>query len=297
LPQPEQSRRLRGEGDVASPIVAAYAARMPQDSAPPQAKSRPLLARMLAHDRALTLATLALALALAWAYLAAMAAGMGDFASGMDGLIGYPALYLWDLRVFLLTLAMWATMMAGMMLPGAAPTLLLFATLATRQRADGHAAPSALVFAAGYLLAWAAFSVACVFAQWALQDLFAAQILSRRAGVLLGGAVFALAGLYQFSPLKRRCLAHCRSPLEFLAGRWPRSAGAALALGAHHGVYCIGCCWPAMALLFVGGVMNFLWAAALAVLVLAEKAAPRGEWIARGAGVAFVAAGAWLSLA
>lgn len=271
-----------------------YADRMLQIPAPSRTKARPVLTRLLAHDRALTLAALVLAAALAWAYLAAMAAGMGDFASGMDGLIGHPALYLWDLRVFLLTLATWALMMAGMMLPGAAPTLLLFAAITTRQRAAGNAAPSALLFGAGYLLAWSGFSLACAFAQWGLQEIFAAQLLSPRQGARIGGVVFLVAGLYQFSPLKRRCLTHCRSPMEFLVGRWPRGAAGALRLGAHHGLYCIGCCWPAMALLFVGGVMNFLWAAALAVLILAEKAAPRGEWIARGAGLAFLAAGLWL---
>lgn len=266
-------------------------------SAPPSVPARPLLARILAHDRALTLAAIVLAAALAWAYLGRMAAEMGDFASGMDGLLGHPMLYLWDLRIFLLMLAMWAIMMAGMMLPGAAPTIVLFAAITTRQRAAGHATPSALVFGAGYLAAWAAFSVFCTFAQWGLQELFAAEALSPRQGVRLGGAILIAAGLYQWSALKRRCLAHCRSPLQFLTQRWPRTQGAALRLGAHHGLYCIGCCWLAMALLFVGGVMNFLWAAALAVFVLLEKAAPWGEWIARAAGLVFLAAGIWLLVA
>ncbi|HEY7607769.1 MAG TPA: DUF2182 domain-containing protein [Alphaproteobacteria bacterium] len=265
--------------------------------APAQAKTRPLLTRALTNDRALTIAALVLMLVLAWAYLAAMAAGMGDFASGMDGLIGYPVLYLWDARIFLLSLAMWGIMMAGMMLPGAAPTILLFAAITMHQREAGNASPSALVFAAGYLAAWAAFSLLCVFGQWGLQEVFAAELLSPAAGARIGGGVFVLAGLYQFTPLKRRCLSHCRSPLQFLAGRWPRRSFAAFGVGAHHGLYCVGCCWPAMALLFVGGVMNFLWAAALAALVLAEKAAPRGEWVARIAGAGFVAAGAWLSIA
>ena len=263
-------------------------------SAPSSAQTRPLLARILAHDRALTLAAIVLAAGLAWAYLARMAAEMGDFASGMDGLLGHPMLYLWDVRVFLLMLAMWAIMMAGMMLPGAAPTILLFATVTTRQRASGHATPSALVFGAGYLAAWAAFSLLCTFAQWGLQELFAAQALTPRQGVQLGASILIAAGLYQWSPLKRRCLTQCRSPLEFLSRHWPRTPAAALRLGTHHGLYCIGCCWLAMALLFVGGVMNFLWAAALAVLVLLEKAAPWGEWIARIAGLVFVGAGAWL---
>jgi len=252
------------------------------------------MARILAHDRALTLVAIVLAAALAWAYLARMAAEMGDFASGMDGLLGHPMLYLWDLRVLLLMLAMWAIMMAGMMLPGAAPTILLFATIATRQRAAGHASPFALVFGAGYLAAWAAFSVVCTFAQWELQELFAAQALSPRQSIWLGAAILIAAGLYQWSPLKRRCLTDCRSPLEFLSRHWPRTQAAAVRLGAHHGLYCIGCCWLAMALLFVGGVMNFLWAAALAVLVLLEKAVPWGEWIARAAGIVFLAAGTWL---
>src|SRR5581483_1075574 len=269
---------------------------MPQD-ATPHPKTRPLLARVLANDRGLTIAALAVLLVLAWAYLLRMAADMGNFASGMDGLIGFPVLYLWDLRVFALTFAMWAIMMTAMMLPGATPMILLFAAITSRQRQAGQAAPSALVFVAGYLAAWAAFSVLCVFGEWGLQELFASQLLSPTLGRRLGGAVFVLAGLYQFSPLKHRCLSHCRSPLEFFSGRWPRNASGALRLGIRHGIYCVGCCWLAMALLFVGGVMNFLWAAALAILVLAEKAAPKGEWVARIAGAVFLAVGGWLLIA
>jgi predicted metal-binding membrane protein len=104
----------------------------------------------------------------------------------------------------------------------------------------------------------------------------------------LSAGVLIAAGLYQLSPLKALCLAHCRAPASFLSQHWRPGAAGALRLGAMHGAYCVGCCWVLMALLFVGGVMNLVWIAVLAVLVLAEKLAPRGEWIGRGAGVAFI---------
>jgi predicted metal-binding membrane protein len=116
------------------------------------------------------------------------------------------------------------------------------------------------------------------------------------ASNILGGIVLILAGLYQWTPLKGACLSYCRSPLAFIQdqGGFRREPSGALALGFRHGLYCIGCCWALMALLFVGGVMNLLWIAALAILVLVEKLAPRGWLVARLAGVVFVAAGLWL---
>jgi predicted metal-binding membrane protein len=115
----------------------------------------------------------------------------------------------------------------------------------------------------------------------------------------VGGAVLIAAGLYQWTPLKDVCLAKCRSPFQFILqlGGFRRDALGSVLLGLRHGAYCVGCCWVLMALLFVGGVMNVLWIALLALLVLVEKLVPFGRWIARAAGVAFVAAGAWLLFA
>jgi predicted metal-binding membrane protein len=107
----------------------------------------------------------------------------------------------------------------------------------------------------------------------------------------LSGCVLIAAGLYQMSPWKSACLAHCRSPTEFLTRHWRPGAAGALRLGALHGVYCVGCCSVLMALLFVGGVMNLVWIGVLAALVLAEKVLPGGHWLGRIVGMLFIAWG------
>jgi predicted metal-binding membrane protein len=153
--------------------------------------------------------------------------------------------------------------------------------------------PSA-VFTAGYLLAWGGFSLAATLAQEALKR---AALLSpmdmTTNSRLLGGLLFLAAGLYQFTPVKLACLRLCRSPLDFVVNHWRDGPGGALRMGITHGLHCLGCCWILMLLLFVGGVMNLLWVAALAVVVLIEKLTA-GPWIGRAGGVLLVACGAWL---
>ena len=195
-----------------------------------------------------------------------------------------------------LLLAMWWVMMAGMMLPGAAPMILTFATINRRRRARAQPyAPTAL-FAAGYLLAWGGFSVAATLAQWGLERL--ALLLSpmdmTTTSARLGGLLFLAAGLYQLTPLKQACLAVCRSPFDFVVNHWRDGAGGALRMGLSHGLYCLGCCWILMALLFVGGVMNLLWVAVLASVVLVEKLFPLGLWMARISGLLLAAYGVGL---
>jgi predicted metal-binding membrane protein len=153
-------------------------------------------------------------------------------------------------------------------------------------------------FAGGYLLAWTAFSLVATSAQWALERAALLTPMMESASNRLGAAVLILAGIYQWAPLKDACLSHCRSPLLFIQrhGGFRREPFGALALGFRHGIYCIGCCWALMALLFVGGVMNLFWIATLAILVLFEKVVPFGRVVARAAGLAFIAGGVWLLL-
>jgi predicted metal-binding membrane protein len=240
---------------------------------------------------------------LAWGYLVWMALAMdmgGMSAMGSDGMAGMamPRLAAWRGADWLAMFLMWAIMMVGMMLPSAAPMILLYDLVRERQEASGASLAATAVFALGYLAAWAGFSLVATSAQWALEQ---AALLSPRlasASPWLGGGLLIAAALYQWSPLKHTCLAHCRAPLFFLAHHWRPGRAGAFLMGLHHGLYCIGCCWVLMALLFVFGVMNLLWIAALALLVLAEKLAPSGEWLARasalllaGAGVLLIAAG------
>jgi predicted metal-binding membrane protein len=270
----------------------------------------------LGTDRLLILASLVLLTLIAWAYLwiltAAMERGdmslMGMESISMDQPMEQPmdphsvplvaAMPIpWDATTFVLMFVMWFVMMIGMMVPSALPMILLHARVQRHHRADNVAFRFSALFTAGYLAAWAAFSVVATTMQWGLNSGALLSPMTMSVGTVFGAALFAAAGLYQLSPLKDVCLRHCRSPAEFLAlHQRPGLAGAFFA-GAHHGLYCVGCCWLLMALLFAGGVMNLAWVAALAILVLTEKLLPHGRWLARASGIAMliVAAALWLS--
>lgn len=189
---------------------------------------------------------------------------------------------------------MWTIMMVAMMLPSATPMVTLFAGVSRNRRQRGDPWVPTTVFVAGYLLLWTAFSAVAALAQWGLHSAALLSPMMRSTSPLLGGGLLIAAGVYQLTPLKRACLTHCRSPLGFLSAHWGEGVAGALRLGLRHGMYCIGCCAVLMALLFVVGVMNLLWVAAIAVFVLAEKVFPRGEWIARAAGVLLIGWGLWV---
>jgi predicted metal-binding membrane protein len=259
------------------------------------------LEAVLKRDRLVVLASLAALGLLSWLYLFKLAADMagGDAMPAMEGMAGMdtapaeaapgPALV-----EFLLLAAMWAVMMVGMMLPSAAPTILLFSALERKAAAASPVFGRTTLFVAGYFLVWTAFSVAAAAAQTALSQAGLISSAMATTSTILGGAIFILAGLYEFSPLKNRCLSHCRAPFDWLPRHWRKGAIGALRMGAEHGLYCVGCCFVLMLLLFAGGVMNLLWVAAIAAVVLAEKLLPGGPLVARLAGVALLAWGAML---
>ena len=204
----------------------------------------------------------------------------------MPGMAMAPGKSSMVLAEFLFLAAMWIVMMVGMMLPSAAATILLFAALERRRQAAGPFGRTAL-FVSGYFLVWGAFSIVAATVQTALAHAGMLSADMATTSALLGGAVFILAGVYEFTPLKDRCLTHCRSPLEWIAHHQRAGSLGALRMGAAHGLYCVGCCWMLMLLLFVGGVMNLFWVAAIAAIVLVEKLLPRGPLFARLAGIAF----------
>ncbi|HUH83791.1 MAG TPA: DUF2182 domain-containing protein [Stellaceae bacterium] len=254
-----------------------------------------LLEILLRRDRAVILAALACVTALAWLYLHALAAGMAamDGMADMPGMVMSAAATPWTATDLALTLVMWCVMMVGMMLPSAAPMILTFATVNRRKRVREQPFASTGAFAAGYLLAWGAFSLAATLAQWGSQQ---AALLSMAAATspVLGGALFIAAGVYQLTPLKHACLRRCRSPFDFVINGWREGTLGALKMGLAHGLYCLGCCWILMGLLFAEGVMNLLWAAAIGAFVLVEKLFPAGEWIARAGGILMLAFGSYL---
>jgi predicted metal-binding membrane protein len=198
----------------------------------------------------------------------------------------------WTPAYAAVVLAMWAVMMAAMMLPSAAPMILLYGTIANRRELKGDPAVGAGVFGLGYIIVWTVFSLGAVALQFGLDQ---AQLLSPMMSVtsrsVAGGGLMA-AGVYQWTPLKQACLRRCRSPLEFLMTQWREGRVGALNMGLRHGAYCLGCCWMLMLLLFVGGIMNIAWIAAVAAFVLIEKVSPAGHWIGRVTGVLLVVWGA-----
>ena len=217
-----------------------------------------------------------------WAWIIVMAR---DMYGPMTGASAWMMTPVWDAPHLLLLWVMWAVMMTGMMLPSAAPMILL---------AGGGAISCFL--ALGYMFVWAVFSVGATSLQWLLGRMLILtpmmEVSSREGGALL----LALAGVYQWTPIKRACLTTCQSPMAFLTRRWRSGLGGAFRMGAEHGVHCVGCCWALMLLLFAGGVMNLAVIAALTVFVAFEKLVPLGAWSARLSGAVLVTLAAWMGL-
>lgn len=282
-----------------------------------------VLAALLRRDRAIILAALLAIALLAWAWLFWFASSMtmampdagmnmpnmpGMDMSGMNmskmnmgnmnmpGMAMAPGFTAWTFTHALVIFAMWSIMMIGMMTPSVAPMVLLYACTARAAQAQGKPFAAASWFAAGYLAAWLAFALAATAGQWTLEWTALLTPMMKSASRIFGGILLIAAGIYQWTPLKHACLNHCRAPLHFIQkhGGFRPGRVAALKLGMLHGAYCVGCCWALMALLFVGGVMNLFWIAALMVLVLLEKVAPWGRAIARLAGALGAAAGLWM---
>jgi predicted metal-binding membrane protein len=264
------------------------------------------LEAVLRRDRAIVIAALTIITILAWADLLWLANDMWMGGMDMTGFRMIPAGRGWMMPTsepwkpfeFGYMFAMWAVMMIGMMTPSVAPMILIYERVGRQAALRGQPFAASAWFAFGYLLSWITFSLAATLAQWGLERAALLTPMMESASNILGAVVLVLAGLYQWTPLKDACLSYCQAPLTFIMrhGGFRGAPAGALALGFRHGMYCIGCCWALMAVLFVGGVMNLLWIATLAMLVLAEKIAPCGRIIARVAGIAFIACGAWLLL-
>jgi predicted metal-binding membrane protein len=258
------------------------------------------LESVLRRDRLVVAGAIVVIAALAWGYVLWLAAGMQMGSMEMQGLrmvpsgagLMVPAGAPWSGAEFALVLLMWGVMMVGMMTPSVAPMLLLHARIARQSRQQGSPFATTGWFLLGYLLVWLAFSVGATIAQWLLERALLLDASMTSNSRLVGATVLAVAGVYQWTNLKQRCLAHCQSPLTFLQqqGGFRRAVAGAMQLGLRHGVYCLGCCWLLMLLLFVLGVMNLLWIAAITIAVLLEKLAPPRWQLPRLTGLCLIVA-------
>lgn len=244
---------------------------------------------ILRRDRAIVLLGMAGVAVLGWAALLHEGSPLS-----CGRLMAGPSPASWRSADLALLFAMWAVMMVAMMVPSAAPMVLTFAAVNRTRRERSQPFVPTAVFLLGYVAAWTAFSALATLAQWALHVRALLSPMMVMTSPRLGGTLLMAAGVFQFTPLKRACLVRCRNPLSFLMTEWRDGVRGAFLMGLRHGSYCIGCCWLLMILLFVAGVMNLLWVAAIAGLVLAEKAAPEWMRASRVAGLLLMGWGAWL---
>jgi predicted metal-binding membrane protein len=248
---------------------------------------------MLRYPRAVLVGVLLLTTLVSWAWIVLMAR---DMYGSMRGPAAWMMTTAWDAPHLALLWAMWAVMMAGMMLPSAAPILLLYAGAIRKRSGAPRAALQVYALAAGYGTMWALFSVGATLLQRLLASSWLLTSMMEPATPIAGAAILIVAGLYQMTPLKWRCLQACRSPLSFLARHWRGGRAGAFGLGVRHGAYCLGCCWALMLLLFAGGVMNLFVIGAITAWVLVEKLAPLGEQGARLSGALLLGTAGWMLL-
>ncbi|MFQ6028729.1 MAG: DUF2182 domain-containing protein [Dehalococcoidia bacterium] len=252
----------------------------------------------LRRDRLIVLAGIVGVAALAWIYLFYLAWDMQRSMSADSMPMGLEMVLsqvrAWGVVDFLLMFVMWAVMMTAMMVPTAAPMILTFATINRRRREQQQPFVPTGVFLLGYVIIWSGFAAGATVAQWLLNIAALLSPMMASSSPFLGGGLLLAAGIFQWSPVKYACLNHCRTPMSFVMTEWRDGPQGALLMGLRHGTFCLGCCWVLMSLLFVLGVMNLLWIAALATFVLVEKVAPAGQWISRVTGLLLAGWGAWL---
>lgn len=251
------------------------------------------VATVLRRDRFIVGTGLAFVAAAAWMYMMYEARRMNitGVCECMRMKMGGPELSAWSPVALLPLFLMWSIMMVAMMLPSAMPMILTFAAVTrNRQRQDRPYIPVA-VFVSGYITIWCVFSAVAALSQWLLHRHALLSTSMASSSAVFGGMLLLAAGTFQFTPLKHSCLRHCRGPMEFIMTRWREGWRGAFAMGVEHGAFCTGCCWALMILLFVAGVMNLLWIAALTLLVCLEKLLPRRVPVSFATGALLVAWG------
>ena len=250
------------------------------------------------EDRKIIVSGLIIVAGIGWLYLFYMAWAMENMhlvEMWMPPRGGTRAWTIWD---FFMLFVMWLTMMVAMMTPTATPMVMMFSTVTKQKKIRQQPYAPTFIFLTGYLVAWAIFSLVISAIQWPLHESGLLNPMMNSRSYLLSGGILILAGLYQWTPMKDVCLKQCRTPLGFLMTAWKDGYWGAFNMGLHHGLFCVGCCWALMAILFAVGVMNMLWVILITIFVLLEKILPLSTWKMRlSTGLIIIIWGAyWISL-
>ncbi|MCL0054529.1 DUF2182 domain-containing protein [Dehalococcoidia bacterium] len=259
----------------------------------------------LNRDRFIILAGLLLLVVVSWGYLFLVSNDMNNsdiqMTSGMGDDFGMSAATVrimpWNATEWVSMFIMWSVMMVGMMIPSASPMILLFSKVNRQRQDENQPYVRTSIFVIGYVIVWTFFSVVATFANFVLHtNALLSGMMGQSESAILGGCLLVAAGIFQWTPWKNACLNQCRTPMGFLMTEWRDGGIGALKMGLRHGLYCTACCWLIMLLIFVLGVMNLVWIAALSIFVLLEKVVPKGLWIGRASGVGLVIWGVLLLL-
>jgi len=257
--------------------------------------------KLLQRDRVIVFGGLIAITFLAWIFTVSLSNRM----TGMDinngptmemtaAQITMPNVQAWRIEDIFFNVIMWTVMMIAMMTPSVTPMVLTYAGLNRRKNTNETSISTTIFFLLGYLIVWSLFSIGATLLQWSFHSAGLLSTETIRVTPSIGGSILIFSGLYQFTSWKYTCLSSCRSPISFLTTEWRDGIRGALVMGLRHGIYCLGCCWQLMLLLFVIGVMNLIWVAAIAGFVLIEKLTPSGKWISQLTGLFAIGWGVWL---
>ena len=250
------------------------------------------------RDRVIIIVAIVIITCVSWMYLFNLSGDMDEMSS-LESTTGLsramPNMVPWGFSDWISMFVMWFVMMVGMMVPTASPMILMFSTVNQRKKEQNQPFVATAIFLSGYVLVWLGFSIGATATNWILHsNTLLSGIMGESTNNLFGGVLLISAGVFQWTPIKKACLNNCRTPMGFLMTEWKNGFYGALKMGLNHGIYCLGCCWLLMALLFVLGVMNLLWIAVLTTIVLFEKVAPKGNWVSRLTGIGFAVWGVML---
>ncbi|MDP9230874.1 MAG: DUF2182 domain-containing protein [Bacteroidota bacterium] len=245
---------------------------------------------ILRKDRFIVVSGLFVMCILAWLYIIYLYKQMVHM--NMEALFfAMPMTPSWTALDFMLLFFMWFVMMIAMMTPSVSPLILIFAMVNRQHKELKNPFVPTGYLLAGYFLIWAGFSLFTTALQWLLQHISLLSPEMETTNKTLGGIILLAAGIFQFTALKQRCLNYCRTPIDFIHRNWKEGKRGALLMGMENGMYCLGCCWILMILLFVSGIMNLLWIVLIALFVLIEKVLPKVKWVSFIAGAVLIMCG------